>query len=77
METLLTRITFNHDVLCGKPLIRGLRISVEMILELLSKGVSEKEILEDFPELEVDDLCAALYFNRSAIVRRRRCSVVK
>ncbi len=67
METLLTRITFNHDVLCGKPLIRGLRISVEMILELLSKGVSEKEILEDFPELELEDLRAALLYAHHAI----------
>ena len=47
MENLLNRITFNKDVLCGKPLIRGLRISVEMILELLAKGATEDEILQD------------------------------
>ena len=42
MEDLLKRITFNKDVLCGKPLIRGLRISVELILELLLRGLLNK-----------------------------------
>ena len=60
MEDLLKRITFKKDVLCGKPLIRGLRISVEMILELLAKGATEQEILEDYQKLEPDDLRAAL-----------------
>jgi len=59
---LMKRITFNKDVLCGKPLIRNLRISVEMILELLAKGASEQEILEDYPELEPEDLRAALLY---------------
>jgi uncharacterized protein (DUF433 family) len=62
MEDLLKRITFNKDVLGGKPLIRNLRISVEMILELLAKGATEQEILEDYPELEPDDLRAALLY---------------
>jgi len=55
MEKLLRRITVDKNVLCGKPVIRGLRISVEMILELLAKGAEQREILEDFPELEIDD----------------------
>lgn len=62
MDDLLKRITFNKDILGGKPLIRGLRISVEMILELLAQGASKQEILEDYPELEPDDLKAALYY---------------
>jgi len=62
MENLLQRITFNQQVLHGKPLIRGLRISVEMILELLSKGASQQEILEDYPELEPADIQAALSY---------------
>lgn len=62
MQGLLERITFNKDILCGKPLIRGLRISVEMILELLAKGAKEEEILEDYPHLESDDLRAALLY---------------
>ncbi len=62
MEDLLKRITFDPGVLCGKPLIRGLRISVEMILELLAKGATWEEILEDYPQLEPDDLRAALLY---------------
>lgn len=62
MEDLLRRITFDKNVLCGKPVIRGLRISVEMILELLAKGATWQEILEDYPELEPDDLRAALLY---------------
>ncbi len=62
MHDLLQRITFDKDVLCGKPVIRGLRISVEMILELLAKGAAWEEILEDYPELEPDDLRAALWY---------------
>jgi len=69
MEDLLNRITFNKDVLCGKPLIRGLRISVEMILELLAKGATEEEILQDYPQLEPDDLRAALLYAHHMVAR--------
>ena len=62
MDELLRRITFDGDVLCGKPVIRGLRISVEMILELLAKGATPAEILEDYPVLESDDVQAALLY---------------
>ena len=61
-ENLLSRITFSKEVLCGKPTIRGLRISVAMILELLAKEASIPEILEDYPELEVADIHAALLY---------------
>jgi uncharacterized protein (DUF433 family) len=69
MQDLLKRITFNKDVLCGKPLIRGLRISVEMILELLANGATEEEILEDYPDLESDDLRAALLYAHYMVAR--------
>ena len=62
METLLQRITFDTQVLRGKPVIRGLRISVEMILELLAKGATQQEILEDYPVLELEDIQAALAY---------------
>jgi uncharacterized protein (DUF433 family) len=62
MDDLLQRITFDQNVLRGKPVIRGLRISVEMILELLAKGATWGEILEDYPQLEPDDLRAALLY---------------
>ncbi len=69
MQNLLNRIIFNKDVLCGKPLIRGLRISVEMILELLARGATEEEILQDYPQLEPDDLRAALLYAHHMVAR--------
>ena len=62
LSDLLDRITFDKDILTGKPLIRGMRISVDMILELLAKGATAEEILEDFPQLEPNDLRAALLY---------------
>ncbi|MDJ0746496.1 MAG: DUF433 domain-containing protein [Xenococcaceae cyanobacterium MO_167.B27] len=61
-QNLLERITFNPQLLAGKPIIRGLRISVAMILELLAKGASTEEILEDYPELEPEDIQASLLY---------------
>ena len=67
MEDLLKRITFDNKVLCGKPIIRGLRISVEMILELLAKNATAQEILEDYPELEPEDIRAVLLYAHSVV----------
>ena len=72
MENLMQRITFNEQVLHGKPLIRGLRISVEMILELLAKGASGQEILEDTPELEAADIQAALSYAHQLVAGHPR-----
>ncbi|EAW39006.1 DUF433 domain-containing protein [Lyngbya sp. PCC 8106] len=63
MENLISqRITLNPDICHGKPCIRGLRYPVEFILELLSSGMSPEEILEDYEDLERDDILAALQF---------------
>jgi uncharacterized protein (DUF433 family) len=67
MESLLNRITFDPKVLRGKPIIRGLRISVDMILELLAKGSSEQEILEDYLALELEDIRAALLYAQQLV----------
>ncbi len=56
------RITFDRDILAGKPIIRGMRISVEIILELLARGATIEEILEDYPQLEEEDIQAALFY---------------
>jgi uncharacterized protein (DUF433 family) len=61
-KDLLSRITVNKEVLSGKPIIRGMRISVAMILELLAKGATAQEILEDYPELENADIQAVLLY---------------
>jgi len=59
---LLERITIDPDVCHGKPCIRGLRYPVDVILELLSAGMSSEEILEDYDDLEAEDLLAVLAF---------------
>ncbi len=59
---LLNRITINHDICHGKPCIRGLRYPVEMILELLSSGMTVDDILEDYDDLEYEDILAVLSF---------------
>ena len=69
MKQLLNRITFNNEVLRGKPTIRGMRISVEMILELLAKGSTNQEILEDFPDLEPEDIQAALLYTHDMLTQ--------
>ena len=56
------RITVDPDICHGKPCIRGLRYPVEMILELLSSGMSPEEILADYEDLEREDILAALAF---------------
>lgn len=56
------RITIDPDICHGKPCIRGLRYPVEMILELLSAGMTVEEILTDYEDLERDDILAALDF---------------
>ncbi|MDY0084032.1 MAG: DUF433 domain-containing protein [Ignavibacteriaceae bacterium] len=58
----MQRITINRDVLVGKPTIRGLRISVDQIIKALAAGLTQEEILEDYPELEKDDIKAALLY---------------
>lgn len=61
-QNLLARITVNPKVMLGKPTIRGLRITVEQILKALAGGVTPQELLEDYPELEPEDIQAALLY---------------
>lgn len=56
------RITFNPKQCGGEACIRGMRIRVTDILEMLAEGVSQEEILTDFPDLEMADIQACLYF---------------
>lgn len=58
----LSRITIASDVCGGRPCIRGLRVRVKDILDLLAAGASREEILEDYPYLEDADLDAVLAF---------------
>jgi len=58
----LHRITVNPELCGGRPCIRGLRVRVKDVLELLAAGVSRAEILTDFPYLEDGDITASLEF---------------
>jgi len=58
----IERITIDAEICHGKPTIRGLRYPVEMILELLSSGMTTDEILADYEDLEREDILAALSF---------------
>ena len=62
MKDLLNRITIDRDICHGKPTIRGLRYPVETILELLSSGMNNKEILEDYEDLTKEDILAVLQY---------------
>ena len=59
---LLARITARPEVFGGKPIVRDMRISVELILSLLAQGVTQEELLADYPRLEPDDVRACVAY---------------
>ena len=61
-EQLLERITFNPNVMAGKPVIKGTRLTVDYILGLLAHGATAAEILEEYQGLTPEDLRACLLF---------------
>lgn len=75
-ENLLNRIIVNSEVMVGKPIIRGLRITVEQILKALAGGVTGEELLEDYPELEKEDIQAALMY-ATELVNEEQVFVVR
>ena len=64
---LLSRITARPDVFGGKPIIRDMRISVELVLSLLSQGATHEELLDDYPGLEPDDIRACIAYAHTVI----------
>ena len=58
----MERITFNPNQCGGRPCIRGMRIRVKDVLDLVAAGIPESEILADFPDLEADDIKASLEY---------------
>ena len=64
---LLQRITARPDVFGGKPIVRDMRISVALVLSLLSQGVTQQELLDDYPELEPDDILACIAYAHAVI----------
>ena len=66
---LMDRITVDPEVAFGKPVVRGTRISVQLIVKLLANGVSEEELLSDYyPELVKEDIKAALLYASESLV---------
>lgn len=75
IEMGFSRITFNPDQMDGAPCVRGLRIPVATIVSMIADGMSSTEILEDYPDLEPEDIGECLQFAAEA-VRERKLPVV-
>jgi uncharacterized protein (DUF433 family) len=67
MDENNSRITLNSDKCGGRPCIRGMRIRVADILDLLASGLTQKEVLNEFPDLEDQDIVAAIKYARGKI----------
>ncbi len=62
MENLLSRITLNPEVCNGKPTIRNMRFTAAQLLELMAGGMTDNEILNDYPYIEKEDIKAVLQY---------------
>ena len=71
----LSRITSSPDVMMGKPLVRGTRLTVEHILEELAGGLSIDDLLSSHPQLTADDVRAALAFAAESVRMERLATV--
>ena len=70
-DILWKRITVNPKVMVGKPTIRGMRITVEQILTSLATGISMDDLLEDYPELEADDIRAVMIYAAKVVEKEK------
>ncbi len=71
----MNRITYNPKILCGKPIIKGTRISVEFILELLASGMNPDEIVKEYSQLTKEDILAVLDYAAKTIKREELIAV--
>jgi len=70
MITAMNRITFDPELCGGRPCVRGMRLRVKDVLDLLAAGENEEKILADFPYLEREDIRACLAFARRKSITR-------
>lgn len=63
-ETLLTRVIIDPKILVGKPIIKGTRLAVEHILDLLAEDMTINEILQEYTQLKKEDILACILFAR-------------
>jgi len=61
-KELEQRILIDSRIMVGKPVIRGTRIPVELIVRMLAQGISEEDILREYPRLQAEDMRAALAY---------------
>ena len=69
MENLLDRIIIDPEILVGKPVIKGTRIPVYLIVEFLANGLTEEEVLDEYPTLKKEDIKAALLYASKCVDR--------
>ena len=67
MDTRINRITIEPDVCHGKPVVRGMRWPVEVILDMLSSGMTPNQIVDEHPELDFNDIQACLKYARLSV----------
>ena len=70
-DALLARITADPEIFGGKPIVRGMRISVELVLSLLAQGESVEAVLDDYPDLVPEDIRACLAYAHAVIANDR------
>jgi uncharacterized protein (DUF433 family) len=66
-KEIFTRIVCDHDILSGKPVIKGTRISIEFLLELLANNWTHQEIIDNYPSITKEDILAALEYSVSLL----------
>jgi len=69
--TTSNRIEINPEIMLGKPVIRGTRVTVELLLRKLSQGASEKDLLEAYPHLTSEDIKAAIGYAADTVALER------
>ncbi len=72
MPSLLDRITIDPEICHGKPVVRGMRYPVDVLVEYLSAGETIEDLLAEFPDLEREDFLACLEFAASALKLKSR-----
>ena len=70
-DILLGRIVADPGVLAGKPVVRGTRISVDLVIDLLARGYSKEQVIEQYDHLTMDDVHACLAYAREVLQSER------
>jgi uncharacterized protein (DUF433 family) len=70
-DTLLDRIVVDPNVLAGKPVVRGTRISVDLVIDLLARGYSKEQVIAQYDHLTLDDVHACLAYARELLQSER------